>query len=540
LKAALKAIIQSATARNDGVDDEYDEIAPTQKGSKLLNYDLQLLYDYVRERDIEQVVLAIQDTETFDSHLLSELKELLSCWRDRIPFVLLLSIATSVEFLQQRLSKDARRCVRGQLFDVAPSAEQVERVFDAVTSEQNTFWIGPNLMRSILERQNDHIQSIHSFVDVVQYAYMSCYYANALSIFLNPTVKYKDVPSDHFEAVRNLDSFRAVCKRSLALGEVSRVQGLLDNNETLNDFVRSEIAIGQNALANMIIAVDLVRALQIALPNLHEGSKSALYVQAMSNKLEESSLVRSLLLSIRKAPSDVAAKIFDAVIASKIFGDHLLSIEKSKVELLTLLASQDDPTEPLRSEDDVKNLTLRTTVIAQKVELSKQKSSLSKKDAAYTAIVREFTDKLEAFLESSLIDPTSLLFHEIFLYDLRSPYREVFTPRPRHAVERALAAPHDYLACDCCAPAAGDSDEATLAACQPATAVLYQLYLESGSLINVSDLWQAFSAVVGDEQSEEQNVALFQRALAELRYLGLVKSTRKRVDHVAKVAWRGL
>jgi origin recognition complex subunit 3 len=33
---------------------------------------------------------------------------------------------------------------------------------------------------------------------------------------------------------------------------------------------------------------------------------------------------------------------------------------------------------------------------------------------------------------------------------------------------------------------------------------------------------------------------LFQRALAELKGMGFVKATRKRVDHVAKVAWRGL
>ena len=72
-------------------------------------------------------------------------------------------------------------------------------------------------------------------------------------------------------------------------------------------------------------------------------------------------------------------------------------------------------------------------------------------------------------------------------------------------------------------------------------AVLYQLYLESGSLINVSDLWQAFNAVMlDDDGSEEQKMALFQRALAELRYLGFMKSTRKRVDHVAKAAWKGL
>jgi origin recognition complex subunit 3 len=34
--------------------------------------------------------------------------------------------------------------------------------------------------------------------------------------------------------------------------------------------------------------------------------------------------------------------------------------------------------------------------------------------------------------------------------------------------------------------------------------------------------------------------AIFQRALAELKYLGLVKPSRKKTDHVSKVMWKGL
>jgi origin recognition complex subunit 3 len=211
-----------------------------------------------------------------------------------------------------------------------------------------------------------------------------------------------------------------------------------------------------------------------------------------------------------------------------------------RLELYDLLKDKQDTWTPLRSEDDVQNSTLRTTVVAQKVELSKQKSTLSKRDAAYTKVLRKFTDLLEQYFQKTLIDPKSLPFNEVFIYDLKSPHREVFTPRPRHAIERTLAAPHDYLDCDCCGPGKDDGDEQTLSATQPATAVLYQLYLESGGLINASDLWQAFQAVMGDERTDEQNTALFQRALAELKYLGLVKNTRKRVDHVAKVAWKGL
>jgi origin recognition complex subunit 3 len=34
--------------------------------------------------------------------------------------------------------------------------------------------------------------------------------------------------------------------------------------------------------------------------------------------------------------------------------------------------------------------------------------------------------------------------------------------------------------------------------------------------------------------------ALFQRSLAELRYLGLVRGTRKKADHVMKISWKGV
>lgn len=34
--------------------------------------------------------------------------------------------------------------------------------------------------------------------------------------------------------------------------------------------------------------------------------------------------------------------------------------------------------------------------------------------------------------------------------------------------------------------------------------------------------------------------ALFSQALAELKYLGMIKSSRKKADHLAKLAWKGL
>lgn len=36
------------------------------------------------------------------------------------------------------------------------------------------------------------------------------------------------------------------------------------------------------------------------------------------------------------------------------------------------------------------------------------------------------------------------------------------------------------------------------------------------------------------------NRALFTRALAELKYLGMVKNSKKKADHLTKICWKGL
>ena len=541
LKALIKAVIQKVTSSNDGIDD--DGVAESSKGkvnAKLLNYDLQILANHVKHHRLRQVAITFQDTEAFDSELLSELIQMLGYYQNRIPFVLIFCLATSIEFLQQRLSRRAVQTLDGRSFDVAPLSDEVEQVFEAII-DRPPIWIGSNLMSMLFERQNDYIQSIDSLLDEVQYAYMSFYYANALALFRDEDMQLKDIPKDHFAAVRNLPSFRSWFAEGIRRnGGLQSWKDLLEDDSLLHQTIRDRLKANQDALSDMMRALHVIQELQRYNPGTQVTPRSKLYIQAMSNKLHGSSLIRSLLLSTRKAPSDTMDEIITAIVRILKSSQFHQEFQKTRLELYELLKDQQDVGQPLRSEDDVQNSTLRTTVVAQKVELSKQKSTLSKRDAAYTKVLRKFTDLLEQYFQKTLIDPKSLPFNEVFIYDLKSPHREVFTPRPRHAIERALAAPHDYLDCDCCAPGKGDGDEQTLSASQPATAVLYQLYLESGGLINASDLWQAFQAVMGDERTDEQNMALFQRALAELKYLGLVKNTRKRVDHVVKVAWKGL
>lgn len=210
----------------------------------------------------------------------------------------------------------------------------------------------------------------------------------------------------------------------------------------------------------------------------------------MSGKLLSSPILRETLLSIKKLRSNSMKDLLT---------DLSPLIPTSLPPFLSELETLTSPLpHPLRSSHEIHNKTLRTTIVASKVELSAYNPALSREDASYSSLVERTSTALRAFFEKTLINPSNLFMHEVLIHDLKSPHRDAFAPKPRLAIERALGSPHDYLGCECC-------EDSQLMASQPATAVLYQLYLESGTVINVADLWTAFFAIVGNETEGEHD-----------------------------------
>jgi origin recognition complex subunit 3 len=187
------------------------------------------------------------------------------------------------------------------------------------------------------------------------------------------------------------------------------------------------------------------------------SSRADFFIKALAGQLADAPVLRELLLAVKKCASDVLLKILSALIP--VWTDAAEN-EPGRIqrELQALLSDNDENEEPLRSEHDIRNETLRTTVVANKVLLSKHKSNLSEKDKAYSKLVNEFHDWLYTYFEETLVDPSAYFMHEIVLYDLRGPHRAALMPKTRHAVERALFCPHDYLGCSCCVSSNQDND----------------------------------------------------------------------------------
>lgn len=273
-----------------------------------------------------------------------------------------------------------------------------------------------------------------------------------------------------------------------------------------------------------------VQSLQVA----KQASISSLSIRALSGELLNSPVVEDVFAAVRALDSN-ALKDFLAGLPESVTGDSRLQEVQNDLESLTQTYQG---SEPLRSEYDHRNSVVKSTVVQQRVRLSKGRAKQPQQNIEYTKIIDRLHSVLEAYLAEILLKPQDLFLHEVFLFDMKNTLKETFGPRPRFAVERALSSPFDYLI------SSSEASGARISTKQPATAILYQLYLESGALVNVHDLWHAFYAVFesdeGEACDEQMIMALFYRALSELKAFGMVKASRRNVDHVAKSAWIGL
>jgi origin recognition complex subunit 3 len=125
-------------------------------------------------------VVAFQDSEAFDSVLLTELILLFkwvkllayaistNCfrsWLDRISFVTLFGIATSIELFHERLPRSAILCLEGAQFDVEQTSKTLRTIFQSVIAGPNVrLRLGAGFITTLLERQHDNVQSLQTFI----------------------------------------------------------------------------------------------------------------------------------------------------------------------------------------------------------------------------------------------------------------------------------------------------------------------------------------------------------------------------------------
>ena len=93
-----------------------------------------------------------------------------SSWNDRIHFVLLFEVATSVTIFQEKLPRASIRKLRGTTFEVAPMGDTLELIFKTAASlkTQHSMRIGAGISNLLVDRQKGHLQSIRAFTQALK------------------------------------------------------------------------------------------------------------------------------------------------------------------------------------------------------------------------------------------------------------------------------------------------------------------------------------------------------------------------------------
>lgn len=263
---------------------------------------------------------------------------------------------------------------------------------------------------------------------------MSHFYANPLSIILgfldNPRRMKAVLSNEHVEAVRNVPSFRKFVESKFSTKDVGEIRKLL----TDDDHVRSVVATAAEGAcsygARVGQALTVLEIGRNCTATQNRIPRYELYAKALSGELQGSPLVREFLLSLKKMNSSSLLNLMDKVIREAKVPDLVEQVTPVQQKILELVeAAGASGKKNLTSEFDISNSTLRGTAVSKKVRLGEQKSSLTKHDTEYSALVQEVHNIAERYLEANLKGLQDLFLHELFFYDLISPHRDVCSPR---------------------------------------------------------------------------------------------------------------
>jgi len=275
----------------------------------------------------------------------------------------------------------------------------------------------------------------------------------------------------------------------------------------------------------------------------HEYREAFQYLK-MSERTGLTETLTTFSQSLRKNASE-NREILESVQKAESFIKELKDMETSVVSNDSLVLSSNlKSLKDLKSESPNKKLDRETL---NKILLEQNREKQLKKMNPYELLRGRIMSFLHESMKKYLEDmPSKWVWHDIFYYDDINTIKKMLTGAPRNVIQLALKTPYQYLKVSDLEVIKKDEIPPVL----PDISIAYKLHLECGRLINLFDWLQCWLYIINNEKENDDTDsanegkvvsdrmhARFSRAVSELQFLGFIKPSKRKTDHVERLTF---
>ncbi|XP_049290606.1 origin recognition complex subunit 3 [Anopheles funestus] len=514
-----------------------------------------------------KLTIIVPDFELFNPVVLQDLIVILDSYAAKLPFVLVFGVATDVSTIHNVLPYHVTSKIKISVFQSEPSATNLNKILNEVLlTPFCPFHLSGKVFKLLLDIFLFYDFSVNGFIEGFKYAFMDHYFQNsinALSAIVDDEDELKaiinDLSSSELEQIRQLPSFRPYVE---SRPNPQDVVDLLTNDDHLKRSLVPMVMQVHNYWFTFHCSMHILQTLVGDLPKAPLGKQIrelyCLCVASDVTSLPEFKECIQLLSFLSKDEMLQKIKQVLNVVLLWVERNDQLSIEGCLVydvapleEIangLVLLADElvDANHEPIAEGKQHEQSSSLLSPHMGRQELREKLLSAAKHSKSETTVSRAIGKIMDYFVRNIfqryLRPATSqtVPLVELFIYNDSTYLRQHIVGAPRAAVHIALNNPQYYTQCDCCIL----DESSCIVPSLPDLSIAYKLHLECGRMINLFDWLQAFRMIIDDNNNDEieQQVdptiqARFTRVVAELQFLGFIKTSKTKTDHVTRLTW---
>ncbi|XP_076021760.1 origin recognition complex subunit 3 [Genypterus blacodes] len=582
---ALKHLMQKVLERLMGtvvsVDDEDDEEAEQHPTSpqlhKSMHCSLSVLRDWYTikakktnivtpgkkrsspSRDEEQqqppLVIIFKDFEAFNPKVLQDFILISSRYVEQLPLMFIFGIATSPSTIQNMLPHSVSSLLCIELFQSLSCTQHLATVIHKlILTPQFPFKLSSKVLLVLISIFLYHDFSVRNFIKGVQLALLEHFHSQPLSVLC---CKKKEamrhvmqLSHQDLERVRQLPSFRSYVENQEPQEQVK----LLMDDAHVKVVCQNLIKGLQKYHKNYYPVLRCLHSLTASLPRFPLGKQiRELHLLCLEKNIWDNEDYQSAMKLVGMLAKDelVASLQRCAEILEPVKSKRIKKALVQLQDLITKFQQPDKTTEETAANEEeisspTQSLQKKTDLFQlQKTLLEMKESRRTKKLSPFEIARNEATEFIDSLVRSHLSPPESQTLNEVCYYSSSAALRRHLNATPRTSIQAALSTPYHYLQNDSLRTEDGSVSNAA-----PDICIVHKLHLECGRLINLYDWLQAYSTVVSAAEGndpdsdnfgkvDEVKHARFIQAVSELEFLGFIKSTRQKTDHVARLTWGG-